>query len=120
MIGAVVAGTVTASTVIYSILKKRELAVVKKFRVALKQYISDVRNGKLDITSINHLMDSLEYLKQNKDYEKIKIELTTEELNVLVNRIYEYTLKLAKDNEVELQKMRLAKLTILSLVYINI
>ena len=52
--------------------------------------------------SINCLMDSLEELKQNNNYEKIKIELTTEELSVLVNRIYEYTIKLAKDNSVDL------------------
>lgn len=44
--------------------------------------------------SINRRMDALDELKQNKNYEKIKIELTTEELNVLVNRIYEYTIKL--------------------------
>ena len=47
-------------------------------------------------------MDALEELKQDKRYEMLKIELTTEELNVLVNRIYEYTVKLASDNAVEL------------------
>ena len=52
--------------------------------------------------SINRLMDALEELKQDKRYEMLKIELTTEELNVLVNRIYEYTVKLASDNAVEL------------------
>ena len=52
--------------------------------------------------SINRLMDALEELKQDKRYEMLKIELTTEELDVLVNRIYEYTVKLASDNAVEL------------------
>ena len=47
-------------------------------------------------------MDALEELKQDKRYEMLKIELTTEELDVLVNRIYEYTVKLASDNAVEL------------------
>ena len=41
-------------------------------------------------------------MKQDKRYEMLKIELTTEELDVLVNRIYEYTVKLASDNAVEL------------------
>lgn len=68
----------------------------------LRDYIDDVRSGKLSMESINCLMDSLEELKQNNNYEKIKIELTTEELSVLVNRIYEYTIKLAKDNSVDL------------------
>lgn len=67
--------------------------------------------------SINRLMDALDELKQNKNYEKIKIELTTEELNVLVNRIYEYTIKLASDNAVELtdDELRSSDNTILNL-----
>lgn len=67
--------------------------------------------------SINRLMDALDELKQKKNYEKIKIELTTEELNVLVNRIYEYTIKLASENAVELtdDELRSSDNTILNL-----
>lgn len=39
---------------------------------------------------------------KHKDYEKINIQLTTDELEVLVNRIYEYTVKLVNDNQFEL------------------
>ena len=67
-----------------------------------KGHIEDIRNGELSMKSINRLMDALEELKQDKRYEMLKIELTTEELDVLVNRIYEYTVKLASDNAVEL------------------
>ena len=67
--------------------------------------------------SINRLMDALDEPKQNKNYEKIKIELTTEELNVLVNCIYEYTIKLASENAVELtdDELRSSDNTILNL-----
>ena len=47
-------------------------------------------------------MGVIEELRQNKNYKKIEIELRTEELNVLVDRIYEYTIKLASDNNVKL------------------
>ena len=47
-------------------------------------------------------MSSLEALKADKNYSKINIQLTSEELDVLVGRIYEYTLKLASDNEIEI------------------
>lgn len=47
-------------------------------------------------------MMALEELKKNKDYKKISIQLTTEELEILVGRIYEYTVKLAKDNASDL------------------
>ena len=47
-------------------------------------------------------MTSLEELSRHKDYEKISIKLSAEDLNVLVNRIYEYTQKLAQDNSINL------------------
>lgn len=102
IIGALVTGTITVGGVVYHKLKSRQPEVVQNYHAALRDYIDDVRSGKLSMESINCLMDSLEELKQNNNYEKIKIELTTEELSVLVNRIYEYTIKLAKDNSVDL------------------
>lgn len=102
IIGALVTGAITVGGVVYHKIKSREPEVVQNYHAALRDYIDDVRSGKLSMESINCLMDSLEELKQNNNYEKIKIELTTEELSVLVNRIYEYTIKLAKDNSVDL------------------
>lgn len=102
VVGAAIAGTITVASLTYQKIKSREPEVVKRFHVALRKYIRDIRNGELSIKSINCLMDTLNDLKQNKNYEKLKIELTTEELNVLVSRIYEYTIKLADDNAVKL------------------
>lgn len=102
IIGALVTGTITVGGVVYHKIKSRQPEVVQNYHAALRDYIDDVRSGKLSMESINCLMDSLEELKQNNNYEKIKIELTTEELSVLVNRIYEYTIKLAKDKSVDL------------------
>ena len=65
-------------------------------------YIDAIREGNMDIDIINNTMDALEELKQHKNYEKISIQLATEDLEVLVGRVYEYTIKLAKDNDVEL------------------
>ena len=58
----------------------------------------------MDVDKINDLMENLEKIKKHKDYKKISIQLTTEELDVLVGRIYEYTIKLASDNKVELAR----------------
>ena len=52
-------------------------------------------------------MLALEKLKNHKDYDKISVQLTTEELEILVGRIHEYTIKLARDNYVELTKQEL-------------
>ena len=102
IIGTAVAGTMVARNFVHQKIKNRDPKVMKRYHAALRSYIEDIRNGELSMKSINRLMDALEELKQDKRYEMLKIELTTEELDVLVNRIYEYTVKLASDNAVEL------------------
>ena len=102
IIGTAVAGTMVAGNFVHQKIKNREPKVMKRYHAALRSYIEDIRNGELSMKSINRLMDALEELKQDKRYEMLQIELTTEELDVLVNRIYEYTVKLASDNAVEL------------------
>lgn len=97
------AAAVGAGAWVYNKVKNHEPKVVTEFRAALRVYIDAVREGSMDIDKIDKLMSALEELKKHKDYEKISIQLTTEELEVLVGRIYEYTIKLAEDNDVELE-----------------
>ena len=92
--GAAVIGT---GAWIYNKAKSYEPKVVTEFRVALRVYIDAIREGNMDVDKIDRLMSSLEELKKRKDYDKISILLTTEELEV-----YEYTIKLADDNNVVL------------------
>lgn len=86
----------------YNKWKNHEPKVLTEFRAALKTYIDAIRNVNMDIDKINGLMEALEALKKHKDYEKISIQLSAEDLEVLVGRIYDYTIKLAADNAVEL------------------
>lgn len=92
----------------YTAWKNHEPKVLTEFRAALKVYIEAIRTGDMSIEKIDNLMVALEELKKHKNYDKISIQLTTEELEVLVGRIYEYTVKLAKDNDVELTNDELA------------
>ena len=96
------AAIVGTGAFVYSKVKNHEPKVVTEFRTALRVYIDAIREGNMDIDIINNTMDALEELKQHKNYEKISIQLATKDLEVLVGRIYEYTIKLAKDNDVEL------------------
>ena len=52
---------------------------------------------------------ALDKLKAHKDYEQFKIELSTEDLDVLVSRIYDYTIRLAENNQVELTEQERSK-----------
>lgn len=101
---AVGAAVIGAGVWGYTKWKNREPKTLTKFRNALKVYIDAIRNGNMDIDKINDLMISLDELKEHKDYEKISIQLTAEELEVLVSRIHDYTVKLALDNAIELEE----------------
>lgn len=99
-VGVVAVGAVGAG--VYHKVNNREPETVAKFRTVLKEYIDAIRTANLDLDLIDNLMNSIEELKDHKKYEKFNIKLSTEELDLLVNRIYDYTVKFAKDNGIEL------------------
>ena len=101
-IAAIVAAVVGLGILGYNKWKNHEPKVLTVFHAALKTYIYAIRNGNMDIDKINGLMDALKALKKHKDYEKISIQLSADDLEVLVGRIYDYTIKLAADNAVDL------------------
>lgn len=104
----------------YNKVKKHEPKVVTEFHTSLRVYIDGIRNGDMDVEKINTLMDSLEQLKAHRDYKKISIQLTTEEFEILVRRIYDYTIKLANDNNVEFTDGELEHFTSCADVIINL
>ena len=93
---------VGTGVLVYNKVKNHEPKVVTEFRIALSIYIDAIREGNMNNDKIDKLMSALEELKRHKDYEKISIQLTIEELKVLVECINEYTIKLADDNGVVL------------------
>lgn len=102
IIGGVIAGGASIGGYIYHRIKTREPAVVSEFNVALRTYVAEIREGRLELDTIDALMHALDNLKKHEDFERLRIDLSAEELDVLVNRIYEYTIKLASNNKVRL------------------
>lgn len=109
IIGGAIAGAAAIGGFIYYKVKTHEPAVVTEFRAVLRTYIAEIRTGNLELDTINALMSALDELKKHKDYEKFKITLSTEDLDTLVNRIYDYTIRLAENNKVELTEEELSK-----------
>lgn len=101
-IGAACAAAIGLGLWGYAARKQRGPQVLTEFRAAMKAYVDAVRNGSMDIDTIDSLMDALEALKRHRDHEKLSIQLSTEELDVLVGRIHAYTVQLARDHSVEL------------------
>lgn len=104
--GSAIVGT---SGLVYNKVKNHEPKVVTEFRTNLRIYINEIRKCDVGIEKINNLMNPLDILKADKNYPKISIQLTSEELEILVRRVYEYTLKLAIDNEMEITADDLGK-----------
>lgn len=95
---------VGAGALVYKKVKKHDPKVVTEFRNSLKIYIDAIRKGEMDINKINNLMRSLDALKADKNYTKISIQLTSEDIDIVIGRIYEYTIKLASDNDIEISE----------------
>jgi len=110
-IGAVIAGGTAATA--YAVKKKKEkeerkntpLCVIK-FEKSLKKYLKAVRKGELDENMIDRLMADLDAMKDSDEVTQISLDLSTKDLKQLVNMIYDYTKKLAKANDVKLDKFK--------------
>lgn len=109
IIGGLITGALVVGGVVYHVIKNHEPAVVAHFRESLRTYIEEIRAGNLDLDTIETLMAALNELKHHKNYEKFKFELSTQELDALVGRIYEYTIRLAENNKVELTEQELSR-----------
>ncbi|SEQ30796.1 hypothetical protein SAMN02910289_01734 [Lachnospiraceae bacterium RM5] len=72
---------------------------VRAFNKALSQYISCINNSDMNADVIDTLKQTIETLKSDKNYEKIQVNLSVREIEILVNRIEEYTYELAKVND---------------------
>lgn len=109
IIGTAITGAAAVGGYFYYRLKTREPSVAVEFRSILYIYIEEIRSGNLRLDTINSLMAALDTLRQHKDYEKYSIALSTDDLDVLVNRIYDYTIKLAENNDIELTEKECAQ-----------
>lgn len=85
---------------------KNNPIVLKEFKSVLGKYINAIKNGRLNLEIIEDMEAALESLKKHKDYKKFYIQLNAEEIEVLVNGIYDYTIKLAKDNSIIIEDFK--------------
>lgn len=78
---------------------------VVDFNNSLFTYLEAVRNGNLDMDNITGLISDLDEIKKSHDSGKINIDFSIEQLNTLINLIFDYTRKLAEANSVELNEL---------------
>lgn len=103
-IGIFVVGVLTLGTFWwgYTKWKNREPKELKEFRVSLKIYIEAIKSGTMDVDKIECLLKAIDALKKHENYEDIVIQLSIDQIEVLVSRIHDYTIKLAEANDIKL------------------
>lgn len=99
--GAAITGGAWVAYHYYSKAKYKK--VVKRFQKTLTNYLDQAKCANLQTETINEMISSIEEMKMLDNYEKIRIQLTVDQVEVLTNRIREYTIILANENKVELQ-----------------
>ena len=88
----------------YFKLKNRIPRAIKEFKNELIKYIDSIRNATLSVEQIDSLLASLETLKQQKNYDKIIVKLSAPEIFAIAEYICDYTIKLVKDNAVDVDE----------------
>jgi hypothetical protein len=79
---------------------------VDNYNNALCAYLQAIRNAELNLDIINSLISALDEIRENFDGGKISIEFSMEQLDTLVNLVFDYTQKLAEANSVEFTEVQ--------------
>ena len=88
----------TSGAIIYSAIKKQEPKEMKIARARFDDYLTAVRNGKVNFLVVDQLIKALDVLKEVGKNKKLNFQLTPEELGTLISQIAKYTQQLAELN----------------------
>jgi len=102
-VGAAAGVGIIIATAIYKARNENSVVAEMFLKIELRIYLKEIREGNLKLDTIKNLLAALEMIKAQKNCKQIKLELSAEDLDVIVsNTIYNYTIQLAKDNQIEL------------------
>lgn len=104
-IGAGIGIVVLASVIFYVIHHRRKTSEpqeVTELREAMQKYLTEGQQGKLTLETITGLIASLDNIKEYTGDETIMIELSAEDIEIMVRQIYDHTIHLAELNKINL------------------
>lgn len=101
-VGGAILGVITVGGIVYYKVKNHESAAVVKSKNALQAYLDEIHVGNLDIQTIENLITALDDLKSHKDYDTYKIGISVEDMDLLIEKIHDYTINLANNNQIAL------------------
>ena len=116
VIGVVVgATTATAGGIAYGKFKEKKKQTQEKielpecekdFNNTFIAYLDEVRAGKLEESTLDTLIDELNQMKERMESSESEIVVSAEQLDTLMNIVFDYTRQLAKANSYKIVKLR--------------
>ena len=79
---------------------------VKDFNNAFSAYLDEVRVGTLEESTLDTLIEELNQLQERIDSSESEIVVSAEQLDTLMNIVFDYTRQLAKANSYKIVKLR--------------
>ena len=101
-----VASASTLGYFMYKNFNKKDQKTFEYFNDAFKLYINEINTGSLKLNSINNLIDALNNIDKQKNKKKIEEPLIIM-IDTFINYIFEYTKKLAKDNNIVIDEIEI-------------
>lgn len=95
-------GIIVVSTAVYQKYKRAEPKVLRTFNKTFKEYIEAIRTGTLNVDLVDEMSTALSILKSDRNYKKFEIELSADDVDVLIGTIRDFTIELAETNNVEI------------------
>ncbi len=114
----VVVGISTVALGIYSSYQKHKKekqeinqqdGITNGFNVSLNNYINAIKEGNLSLDILEDLIWNINFIKENSENKEIKVTFTLQQLEELVNLIYNYTIQLAKVNNIDYTSIKKEK-----------
>ena len=78
----------------------------KDFNNTFIAYLDEVRAGKLEESTLDTLIDELNQMKERMESSESEIVVSAEQLDTLMNIVFDYTRQLAKANSYKVVKLR--------------
>ena len=115
VVTGVVVGTATAGGIAYIKFKAKKKQTegeielpecVKDFNNAFSAYLDEVRAGTLKESTLDTLIEELNQMKERIGSSESEIVVSAEQLDTLMNIVFDYTRQLAKANSYKIVKLR--------------
>ena len=109
VVGSVFAiGSAVTGTVGY-IAHRKQRKLNKQFGAALQEYLDSARNGTLTVEILDALIYSIEAIEKSSPKKNINLNISVAQFGDLINCIFDYTMRLAKANNINTQSINRPK-----------